>query len=56
MQCVCCCLAVRFEGVGVATPVHMEMEARQGSPTAGLDNEHMVCSSGRAVGLLDFAV
>ena len=38
------------------TFVNMEQRARQGSPPAGLDNELMVCSSARTVGLLNFAV
>ena len=40
----------------LATLVNMEQRVRQGGPPAGLDNELMVCSSARSVGLLNLAV
>ena len=60
MQCVSCYHVVngskgRSRDV-FATIVNMEQRSRQGSPPAGLDNELMVCSSARTVGLLNLAV
>ena len=59
MQCVSCCYVVygskgRSRGA-LVTLVNMEQRARQGSPLTGLDNELMVCSSTRPVGLLNLA-
>ena len=59
MQCVCCCLAVRFAGPGAMVGwrhVYIRsLTARQGTHPAGQNTELMVCSIGRTLGMLNLA-